>query len=96
VKKSKTPPGGAHKLNDSSFSFSNLRKKNNGYNENYKRRKLMEDIVVVAKSAAPMPVKHQLGQLLFGTIVGWGASKLAEKAYVAGLKALQNRKTTVK
>ena len=56
----------------------------------------MEDVIVVAKTATPLPVKHQLGSLLFGTVVGWGASKLAEKAYEAGLKALQNRKTTVK
>jgi hypothetical protein len=40
-------------------------------------------------------LKHQIGKLLFATIVAFGATKLAEKSYDAGLKAIQNHKFEV-
>jgi hypothetical protein len=51
----------------------------------------MEEIAKVAEIA--LPLKHQFGKLIAGTIAGFAASKLAEKAYEAAYKALQNRKT---
>lgn len=50
---------------------------------------------VVEKVALELSTKQQLGKLVIATVVGFAASKGAEKAFDVALKAIRNRKTAV-
>jgi hypothetical protein len=44
-----------------------------------------ENVIEVVEVSTELPMIHQFGKVLFATAVAFGASKLAEKGYVAGL-----------
>ncbi|MET0785910.1 MAG: hypothetical protein ABWY25_04330 [Paenisporosarcina sp.] len=39
-----------------------------------------------------LSMRHQFAKLVLGTVVGFGASKLTEKAYDAAIKAIRNKR----
>jgi hypothetical protein len=39
-----------------------------------------------------LPMKHQVGMLVVGTIVGFAAQQLTNKAYVSVLDCIKNKK----
>jgi hypothetical protein len=43
---------------------------------------------------AGLPLKHQLGKLLLGTVAGFAATKLTEKGYDAVLNCMNTKKIT--
>lgn len=50
----------------------------------------MENVIEIVEVKDALPLKHQLGKLLFATVVAFGAKLLAEKVYDAGLQAWTN------
>lgn len=47
-----------------------------------------ENVVVqILETKETLPLKHQLGKLLFATVIAFGAKLLAEKVYDVGLQA---------
>jgi hypothetical protein len=67
------------------------RKNNSSFNETTKGANVEELVKAVEKTDIDLPIPHQLGKLLTGVIVGFGATKLAEKAYVSILMAYRAR-----
>lgn len=53
-----------------------------------------ETNVTTDEPTVDMPLKHQFGKLMVSSIAGFGASKLAENAYDAILRARRARKSS--
>lgn len=56
---------------------------------------MTESVIEIVEVNDTLPFKHQLGKLLFATVVAFAATKLAEKTYDAGLHAWNNRNLQV-
>jgi hypothetical protein len=56
------------------------------------KEKLMDSVIEIVEVSNVLPLKHQVGKLLFATLVGFAATKLAEKTYIAGLDRIQAMK----
>ena len=52
-------------------------------------------IEIIKKSDSSLPIKHQLGKLILGTLAGFAASALAEKGYDIALECHRLRKTAI-
>jgi hypothetical protein len=53
-------------------------------------------IEAMTNSDSSLPMKHQISKLVLGTLAGFAAGKLTEKAYDAALACYKNRKMIVK
>ena len=53
---------------------------------------MSEEVITVVEQEQPELFRHQLGKLVFGTIIGFGASKLAEKTYDALLTVYRQKR----
>ena len=54
----------------------------------------MDTVVVDTTGAENLPLKHQLGRTLCGSVAAFGANKLAERAYDAALRAYRAKKSS--
>ena len=51
----------------------------------------MTEIEIVETVTSTLPLKHKFGKLVVGTLAGFVASELAQKAYDVALKRIRNR-----
>lgn len=56
---------------------------------------MSENVIEIVEVNAQLPLKHQIGKLLFATVVAFAATKLAERTYDAGLQAWNNHSLPV-
>lgn len=54
---------------------------------------MTEETETTVEIPAELPVKHQVGMLIAGTLAAFGVTKLVERGYKAGLKAWQAKKS---
>lgn len=52
---------------------------------------MSDDVIEVVETGDFTPMRHQLGKLLFATIMSFAATAIAEKVYDAGLAAYRKR-----
>jgi hypothetical protein len=45
-------------------------------------------------AVAELPIGHQLGKMLFGSIAAFGANKLADRVYDGAVRAYRARKSS--
>lgn len=55
----------------------------------------MDEVIEVVEVQPGTSLKYQFGKLLFATVVAFGATKLAERGYDAGMAAIKNHQFTV-
>ena len=53
---------------------------------------MTENVIEIVEISDALPLKHQFGKLLFGTIVAFAATKLADKVYLTGLDKIHAMK----
>lgn len=57
--------------------------------------KVTEQVFEIVEVNESLPLRHQLGKLLFATVVAFAATKMAEKTYDSVLASYQNRTKSV-
>lgn len=50
----------------------------------------MDEVIEIVNTT--LPLKHQVGKLVLGTLAGFAAGKLTEKAYDVVLDCIKNKK----